>query len=44
MIVFVLLSANYKTLQGIFTTRLGAEGAQGKLDFPTVILEWEMEP
>lgn len=31
-------------LQSIFATRLGAEEAQGKLDFQTIITEWEVEP
>lgn len=42
--VYALLSVHYYALQGIFATRLGAEEAQGKLDFPTIILEWEVEP
>ena len=43
MKVYALLSQHYSTLQGIFATRLGAEEAQGKLDFPTTITEWEVE-
>lgn len=42
MIVYVLLSAKYETLQGIFATELGAEQARGKLNFPTTIEEWEV--
>lgn len=44
VIVYVLLSANYNTLQGIFATELGAEQARGKLNFPTDIEEWEVGP
>ena len=42
--IYALLSVHYYALQGIFATRLGAEQAQGKLDFLTIILEWEVEP
>lgn len=44
MKVYALLSAHYYTLQGIFATELGAEQARGKLNFPTNIEEWEVEP
>lgn len=43
MKVYALLSQHYSTLQGIFATELGAEEARGKLDFPTIIVEWEVE-
>jgi len=42
--VYALLSVHYNTLQGIFATELGAEQARGKLNFPTTIEEWEVEP
>ena len=42
--IYALISVHYYALQGIFATRLGAEQAQGKLDFPTAILEWEVGP
>ena len=41
--IYALLSVHYYALQGIFATRLGAEQARGKLDFPTFIAEWEVE-
>ena len=44
MKVYALLSVHYNTLQGIFATRLGAEEVRGRLDFWTIILEWEVEP
>ena len=44
MKVYALLSTHYYALQGIFATQLGAEQAQGKLDFPTTIAEWEVGP
>ena len=42
--VYALFSAHYEVLHGIFATRLGAEQARGKLNFPTTIEEWEVEP
>ena len=44
MKVYALLSAHGYALQGIFATELGAEQARGKLDFPTTITKWEVEP
>ena len=44
MKVYALLSVHYYALQGIFATELGAEQARGKLEFPTIILEWEVRP
>ena len=44
MIVYVLLSARYETVQGIFATQLGAEQAQNKLNFRTIIEEWKVKP
>ena len=44
MKVYALLSAPDYALQGIFATRLGGEEARAKLDFWTIILEWEVEP
>ena len=42
--IYALLSVHYYALHGIFATQLGAEQARGKLDFPTIILEWEVGP
>ena len=42
--VYALLSTHYYALQGIFVTELGAEQARGKLEFPTIITEWEVGP
>ena len=44
MKVYALLAGTDYALQGIFATRLGAEQARGKLDFWTIILEWEVGP
>ena len=44
MKVYALLSAPDYALQGIFATRLGAEEVRGRLDFWTIILEWEVGP
>lgn len=40
--VYALVSQHYYALQGIFATRSGAEQVREKLDFWTVILEWEV--
>ena len=42
--VYALFSAHYDDLHGIFLTELGAEQARDKLNFPTTIEEWEVEP
>ena len=42
--VYVLLSARYDDLYGIFATELGAEQARGKRRTRTTIEEWEVEP
>ena len=44
MKVYALLSAPDYALHGIFATRLGAEEVRGRLDFWTIILEWEVGP